>query len=166
MKRLVLKLTVLVLTFGLGLGVSVLWQDYAHRVPAEPVSSTPSGLPLQLLYVDACGGSVYTRSFELPEGGQIAINCYYFSTEAAAEAMLDGVIARSSEIVESSEKGERDGRRVGRTIVVAGPTVERFSTFGKAFCKTRASSLEALRSFENSTRSGQESPPLPRLMPH
>ena len=165
MKRLVLRLTVLVLTFGLGLGVSVLWQDYAHRVPAEPVSSTPSGLPLQLLYVDACGGSVYSRSFELPEG-QISINCYYFSTEAAAEAMLDDVIARSSEIVESSENGESDGRRVGRTIVVAGPTVGRFSTFGKAFCKTRASSLEALRSFENSERRGQESPPIPILMPH
>jgi len=153
MKQFLVKMAVLVFTFCLGLGVSALWREYAYRLAAERrvESEHTSGLPLQLLYTDACGGNNNTQTFALYNGGQVSISCYYFSSEAAANGLLNDIAAKS-EVVERSTRLDAGGRQAGETIVIASPTVMRLSTYGKAVCKTRASSLEDLRAFDYVSR--------------
>lgn len=145
MKRILLRVAISILTFGLGIGVSMLWQAYTYRSEPRLVSS---GLPLQLLYVDACGGAGNTQTYSLSTGGQVSVSCHYFTSEAAANGLLQDVTALSPDIVEWSENVDSEGRPIGKSLVIKGPTVLRLSTYGKAYCQTRASSLEDLRWYE------------------
>ena len=147
MKRILLRVAISILTFGLGLGISMLWQAYTYRSQPRLVSST-SGLPLQLLYVDACGGTGSAQTYTLSTGGQVSVSCVYFTSAEAADGLLQDVTAFSHDVVEWSENLDGRGRPIGRTLVIKGPKVLRLSTYGKAYCETRASSLEDLRWFE------------------
>lgn len=149
MKRILLRVAISVLTFGLGLGISMLWRVYTYRSEPRLVSTSPSGLPLQLLYVDACGASSNTQTFEMPNGGQISVSCLYFSSAEGANGLFHDITPENANIIEWSENLDSNGRPIGKTLVIKGPTVLRLSTYGKAYCQTRASSLEDLRTFEN-----------------
>jgi hypothetical protein len=148
MKRILLRVAISIFTFGLGVGISMLWQEYAYRSEARRVSSAPSGLPLQLLYVDACGGSGNTQTYDLSTGGQVSVSCVYFTSEAAADGLLQDISGFNPDVVEWSENLDGRGRPIGRTLVIKGAKVLRLSTYGKAYCQTRASSLEDLRWYD------------------
>jgi hypothetical protein len=141
-----------ILTFALGIGASLLWREYTYRAQPRVFSNTTSGLPLQLLYVDACGGATNTQTFAMPNGGQISVSCLYFSSEEAANGLFHDITPETANVIEWSENFDSKGNSIGKTIVLAGPTVLRLSTYGKALCRTRASSLEDLRTFENPAR--------------
>ena len=148
MRRILLRLAISILTFALGVGISMLWHEYAYRADARVVSAAPSGLPLQLLYMDACGGNGNTQTYNLPTGGQVSVNCMYFTSEAAANGLLRDVTSFGQDAVEWSEVLDDMGRPVSKTLLIKGPQVLRLSTFGKTYCQTRASSLEDLRWFD------------------
>ena len=163
MKRTLLKIAILALTFGLGVGISVGWHLYQWSLEPYEVSPTapwPLGVdtPARLVRADkitivggmaACGPEGNYHTTELSDGTQISQSCEQFSSPLAAARALK-IRTLHAEIVERSTEQDENGRVVGEKILTAGSRVMRFSLYGKSLCVTDAPSLTHLRLYESS----------------
>jgi len=154
MRRILLRLWVFGLAFGLGISVSALWRLYhLYQLPEvnEIVITTPvpavKEVPLKIVGgIDACGPKANHHVYGLSDGSRISTSCEsYISSAAAARALLRRL--GKAQVAERSENLDEAGRREGETVLVINPTVLRLSTHGKTLCVTEAPSLKHLQMF-------------------
>jgi hypothetical protein len=162
MRRTLLRIAIAVLTFSLGVGVSVGWQLYQWSlVPYEvsptccdtvAVVETPQVTrPSEITIVgglDACGPEANYHTRELSDGTRISQSCETWSSPLAAARRLKTRLS-NAQIVERSEERDEKGRIIGQKILTAGPRVMKLTIYGKNLCVTEAPSLEHLRLYES-----------------
>ena len=154
MRRILFRLWIFGLAFGLGISVSTLWRVYhLYHLPEvyEVVVTTPvptvKEAPLKIVGgIDACGPKANHHVYDLSDGSRISTSCEsYISSSAAARALLRRL--GNAQVAERSQNLDDAGRREGETILVINPTVLRLSTHGKTLCVTEAPSLKHLQMF-------------------
>lgn len=154
MRRVLLRLWILALAFGLGISVSTLWRLYRlYQLPDvyEVVVATPvppvREVPIKIVGgIDACGPKANHHVYELSDGSRISTTCETFASSAAAARVLRARLGKA-QVAEHSENLDEAGRREGETVLVTSPTVIRLSTHGRTLCVTQAPSLKHLQMF-------------------
>src|SRR5215203_31885 len=126
MKRILLRLWITALTFGLGISVSAAW----HIYKLSNLPDSPRAIVCQLLVpqtptiVDAhfeCHQKTHYHSYKLSDGTWVCNRCEVFSTRQAASFAL-AKQSRELEISERSITHDTNGRPTGETITVTTPT--------------------------------------------
>jgi hypothetical protein len=154
MRRILLRLWIFGLAFGLGISVSALWRLYnLYQLPEvnEIVLTTPvpavKEVPLTIVGgMDACGPTANYHVYGLSDGSRISSSCEsYASSAAAARALLRRL--GKAQVAERSQNLDEAGRREGETVLVINPTALRLSTHGKTLCVTEAPTLKHLQMF-------------------
>lgn len=162
MRRTLLKIAILALTFGLGVGISVGWHLYQWSLDPYEVSPIPPwplrvDTPARIVRADeitivggmaACGPEGNYHTTELSDGTQISQSCERFSSPSAAARALK-IRTLHTEIVEQTTERAEKGSIIGEKIITAGTRVQRFSLYGKSLCVTDAPSLTHLRLYES-----------------
>jgi len=162
MRRTILRIVIFVLTFALGVAVSVGWQLYQWSLVPYEVSPTCCGAvtvvetpqvtrPAEITIVgglDACGPKANYHTRELSDGTRISESCETLSSPLAAARALNTRL-RNAEIVEQSEERDEEGRIIGRKIVTSSPRVMKLTIYGNNLCVTEAPSLDYLRLYES-----------------
>ena len=156
MKRSLLKVAILALTFSLGVGVSACWQLYKRSLLPIEVSSdvavTEQAAPAEITIVggmDACGPKANFHTMKLSDGTSIFQSCEILSSPAAAARTLKKRLV-NAEIAERSQERDEKGRVTGDTILITSPRVKRLSINGNSLCEVDAPSLNHLRLYEAS----------------
>ena len=147
MKRILLRLAISVLAFGLGLSVSALWRSTVNRFESE--IEVPS--PLLTLQGTELGCRSYATvySYYLPNGAEISRTCQQFASAEQANSMLQARRRGNFDILEWSATFDSSGRRTGETVLLySSETSLRLNTYGNTFCETRSSSLGNLHWFK------------------
>jgi len=162
MRRTLLRIAIFVLTFALGVGVSVGWQLYQWSLVPYEVSPTCCNTvavvetpritrPAEITIVgglDACGPEANYHTRELSDGTRISESCETLSSPLAAARALKRRIG-NAEIVERSQERDEQGRLIGETILVTSPRVMKLTIYGKNLCVKEAPSLDHLRLYES-----------------
>lgn len=154
MRRILLRLWIFGLAFGLGVSVSALWRLYRlYQLPEvlEVVVTTPvpavKEVPIKIVgAIDACGPKANHHVYELSDGSRISTSCESYRSSAAAARALRARLGNALG-AERSESLDEAGRVEGETVLVTTPTVIRLSTHGKTLCVTEAPSLMHLQMF-------------------
>lgn len=150
MRRILLKVSIFALSFGLGHGVSAFWQlDKWSQLPLDAGSTVCDVFvverePTEITIVgrmDACGPRATFHTMELSDGTRISQSCERLSSPAAAARALQRKDWVNAAIAERSQ--ERDEREplIGETILTTSPRVMRLSIYGNNLCVTDATSL-------------------------
>lgn len=160
MRRILLRVWILAMAFGLGISVSALWRLYKlYQLPAvsevivsDPPPHTPlKAPPLRIVgVIDACGPESNRHVYELSDGSRITTICETFTSRAGAARALKAETGLSQVVDRSMNLDER-GRSVGETILITTPRVFRLSTYEKNLCVTEAPSLRHLQWIEGNT---------------
>ena len=146
MKRLLLRLAILVLTFGLGITVSAIWRFCTVDLPfSAHLPARASRLEVLTVGYGSDGSTTY-----LSNGGRITRTCQIFPSAAEANDVLQERRRAASDVVEWSDLVDDNDRPVGQTILILkNPTVIRLSTHREMLCETRTSSMNEMRWFDN-----------------
>lgn len=156
MERLLPRIWVFVLAFGLGISISAIWRIYtlpAFSIPApaepfiepliEPVSepSVTSGEGPRLVEGSHNCGAADQQVYEYDDGGWVVARCRKFKSASAAARevetrLLDATIA------------ERSVTEAGEEILLTAPDTVRIRKKGRLLCELEASSLYHLNWFE------------------
>jgi hypothetical protein len=149
MRRILLRLWIFGLAFGLGVSVSALWRLYRlYKTPevSEVVVTTPVPAVEVVGIIDACGPTANHHVYELSDGSRISTSCEsYRSSTAAARALRERL--GKAQIAEHSENLDEAGRVEGETVLILTPRLLRLSTHGRTLCVTEAPSLQLLQLF-------------------
>lgn len=154
MRRILLKVSVFALAFGLGVGVSACWQLWlllpleVSQIDSEVamVERAPTGLTI-VGGLDACGPSANFHTLELSDGTRISQSCESLSSPAVAVRALQKRLV-DAEIAERSEERDEKGRRIGEAILMTSPRVARLKIYGNSLCETQAPSITHLQLYE------------------
>jgi hypothetical protein len=154
MGRILLRLWILGLAFGLGISVSALWRLYRlYKIPEvlEVVVTTPvpavKEAPIKIVGgMDACGPTANHHVYDLSDGSRISTSCESYRSSAAAARALRARLGKA-QVAEHSENRDEVGRVEGETVLVLTPRLLRLSTHGKTLCVTEAPSLKLLQLF-------------------
>lgn len=151
MRRTLLKIAILALTFGLGVGVSVCWQLYqwslvpyeVSRIPPWPFgSATRSVNEITIVSgIDACWVQANSHTIELSDGTQITQSCETLPSPLAVARALRTRL-RNAEVAERTVDPDLE------QILVTSPRVMRLSVYGNNLCVTEAPSLKHLLLYE------------------
>lgn len=154
MERLLPRIWVFVLAFGLGISISAIWRIYtlpAFSIPAapliepliEPVSepTANSGEGPRLREGSHNCGAADQQVYEYDDGGWVVARCRRFKSASAATRevetrLLDATIA------------ERSVTEAGEEILLTAPDTVRIRKKGRLLCELEASSLYHLNWFE------------------
>ena len=153
MKRILLKVAVSVLAFGLGVTVSALWRFYTHTDAPDCLADISADMPSPTLSIDgvvlACGADITQTSYILSNGAEITRVCQHYLSAAEAHNVFQARRA-GLEMIEWSANLDSNGRRIGeKVLLISGHTFVRLSIQGNTLCETRAPSLHNLTWFEN-----------------
>ena len=144
MKRLILNLSISVLTFALGVALSSFWSLYTlPDTPEAFLASQQGSEPLRIIRgMDACGPEGNSHVYELSDGGHVSTECQRFRSPAAAAQALQRRLGQA-EIIERFSNLDENGHAAGEIILTNNPVL-RLSVHGDSFCVTEASSLKHL----------------------
>ena len=153
MRRILLRLWIFGLAFGLGISVSALWRLYLLYQP-PPASEVIITLvpprderPLKIHSAfDARGPKATYHIYNVSDGSQVTTTCETFVSSAAATRALRARLGQA-QVAESSVNVNDKGRREGETVLVTTPTVIRLSTHDRRLCVTEVPSLRHLQIF-------------------
>jgi len=157
MRRILLKVWILVLTFCFGISVSAFWRIYTLPALPEMIRVTEPQVETRIVFPDArpfvavmhaCGPQANYHVYQSSDGERIFESCETFSSTSATARALKRRIGKA-EIVERYENLDENGRPFGETVVVLTETALKLSTRGKSLCVTEAPSLAQLRRFEH-----------------
>jgi len=149
MRRILLRLWIFGLAFGLGISVSALWRLYRlYKTPEvlEVVVTTPVPAVEVIGIIDACGPTANHHVYELSDGSRISTRCESYRTSTDAAHALRERLGKA-QIAEHSENLDEAGRVEGETVLILTPRLLRLSTHGRTLCVTEAPSLQLLRLF-------------------
>jgi hypothetical protein len=149
MRRILRRLWIFGLAFGLGISVSALWRLYRlYKTPEvlEVVVTTPVPAVEVVGIIDACGPTANHHVYELSDGSRISTSCESYRSSAAAARALRERLGKA-QIAEHSENLDEAGRVEGETVLILTPRLLRLSTHGRTLCVTEAPSLQLLQLF-------------------
>ena len=149
MRRILLRLWIFGLAFGLGISVSALWRLYRlYKTPevSQVVVTTPVPAVEVVGIIDACGPTANHHVYELSDGSRISTSCESYRSSAAAARALRERLGKA-QIAEHSENLDEAGRVEGETVLILTPRLLRLSTHGRTLCVTEAPSLQLLQLF-------------------
>ncbi|HEY0762674.1 MAG TPA: hypothetical protein VGD61_09920 [Pyrinomonadaceae bacterium] len=154
MERLLPRIWVFVLAFGLGISISAIWRIYtlpAFSIPAAPLieplieaGSEPgvtSGEGPRLREGGHRCGAAADQVYEYDDGGWVVARCREFKSSADATRevgtrLLNATIA------------QRSVTEAGEEILLTAPDIVRLRKKGSLLCELKASSLSHLNRFE------------------
>lgn len=158
MRRILLRLAIFALTFGLGVGVYVGWQLYQWSLTPYDGSTPfdvsnvvavtkphPTGLRI-VSGMDACGPAANFHIAELSDGTRIDQSCRYMSANAIAREVKNQLA--NAEVAERSEERDENGRVTGEKILILSPKVIRLNISGNSLCQTEAATFTHLQLYE------------------
>jgi hypothetical protein len=154
MRRILLRLWIFGLAFGLGISVTALWRLYRlYRLPIvnEVVVTTPvpavKEAPLKIVGgMDACGPTANYHVYDLSDGSRMTTSCKSYVSAAAAGRALRARLG-NAEMAQHCENLNEAGQVESEIVIVTTPTVIRLSTYGRTLCVTEAPSLKPLKMF-------------------
>jgi len=154
MRRILLRLWIFGLAFGLGISVTALWRLYRlYQLPEvqEVVLTTPVPVvkeaPVKIVGgIDACGPTGNYHVYDLSDGSRMTTSCKSYASAAAAGRALRARLG-NAEIAEHCENLNEAGGVESEFVAVTTPTVIRLSTHGRTLCVTEAPSLKHLEMF-------------------
>src|SRR5689334_12464398 len=123
MRRILLRLAIFALTFGLGVGVWAGWQLYRWSLTPYDGStpfdfsnvvaiSKPGSVGLRIVGgIDACGSTANFHIAELSDGTRIDQSCRQMSANAIARDVRNELA--HAEVAEQSEEHDENGRVTG-----------------------------------------------------
>lgn len=157
MERLLSRIWIFILAFGLGVSISALWRIYTLPIVPDDVGVTVPrpqetvgtvSIPKLVDAPHSCGALPSGQTYTYSDGGRVSITCKRFnSVEIASrefEKLLVGV-----EIAERSQEPGSSDRAPMEEELITTPVVIRLRKTGTILCEVRASSLDHLRWFEN-----------------
>jgi len=160
MRPIIVRIAIFVLTFALGVGVSLSWQLYQWSLVPYDVSPTCCNAvvgtpritrPAPITIVggmDACGPEANYHTRDLSDGTRISQSCERFSSPLAAARALKTRVG-NAEIAERSEERDEKGLLIGQTILITSPRVMKLTIYGNNLCVTEAPSMDHLQLYEN-----------------
>jgi hypothetical protein len=157
MRRILLKVWILVLTFGFGISVSALWRIYTLPALPEIISVTEPQADARIVFPDArpfvavmhaCGPQANYHVYQSSNGERIVESCEIFSSTSATARALKRRMGKA-EIIKRYQNLDDNGLPFGETVVVLTESAMKLSTHGKSLCVTEAPSLAQLRRFEH-----------------
>lgn len=150
MKRLVLNVTVVFLTFSVGAFSSTVRRLFPHHA-AEVLLASQQGWfePLKEIGgLNACGAKASYHTHELSDGTRIVNSCERMPSSAAAKRAFQNKLG-TAEIIRREPNLNDKGAIVGETVVAKTTGVIELQTFGPSFCSTEAASLKHLEWYEH-----------------
>lgn len=158
MRRILLRVAIFALTFGLGVGVWAGWQLYQWSLTPYDGSSPfdfsnvvavtkprPTGLRI-VGGMDACGGTANFHIAELSDGTRINQSCRQMTASAIAREVKNQLA--DAEVAERSEERDENGRVIGEKILILSPKVLRLRISGNSLCQTEAATFTHLELYE------------------
>ena len=158
MRRILAKLSIFALTFGLGVGVSACWQlyqwsllslDVGDQIDGKVATVDGSATAISIVGgMHACGPSANFHTTELSDGTYISQSCERLRSPAiAARALKERLV--NAEIAERREERDEKGRLIGESILITSPRVARLTIHGNSLCETQAPSITHLQLYED-----------------
>ena len=155
MKRILLRFSIALLTFSIGVYVTnFVKARFSHHGPVviNELTLAFSSPPLKTKTVVAggivCEADDSTKFLKFSDGSFVSLGCRSFPSAAAAHDELHKRSFGATGLIESAKIEDSDGKQVGETVVFTSPTVFRLATKDNLICETQVSSVQHLRWFE------------------
>lgn len=162
MEKLLLRIWIFVLAFGLGISISAIWRIYTLPALPEPVIETievsqvvsmPREIPQIIGERHSCGASRGPEVYNYTDGGRVTVYCPTYQSSAAAAQALQRRL-RGATIEEQSLNIDSNGDPLGEEILITAPTISRLRRNGQVLCEVEASSYNHLIWFEKRLKNG------------